>query len=113
SYRLEAADVVDAQRVNAFRTDPRLPIDQNPSCDDYAGSGFDRGHTVPRSDMNRSLTAMVNTFFLTNMTPPASERDSGCLGSAGRLGPSMGEVVGLGARDLRQRVRRRRRPAAG
>ena len=69
SYRLESADVVDAQRVNAFRTDPRLPIDQNPSCDDYAGSGFDRGHTVPRSDMNRSLTAMVNTFFLTNMTP--------------------------------------------
>ena len=69
SYRLQAADVVDAQRVNAFRTDPRLPIDQNPSCDDYAGSGFDRGHTVPRSDMNRSLTAMVNTFFLTNMTP--------------------------------------------
>ena len=69
SYRLKAADVVDAQRVNAFRTDPRLPIDQNPSCDDYAGSGFDRGHTVPRSDMNRSLTAMVNTFFLTNMTP--------------------------------------------
>ena len=69
SYRLESADVVDAQRVNAFRTDPRLPIDQNPSCDNYAGSGFDRGHTVPRSDMNRSLTAMVNTFFLTNMTP--------------------------------------------
>src|SRR5947209_112273 len=55
--------------VHRGRTDPRLPIDQNPSCDDYAGSGFDRGHTVPRSDMNRSLTAMVNTFFLTNMTP--------------------------------------------
>ena len=69
SYRLEAGDVVDAQRVNAFRTDPRLPIDQNPTCDDYKGSGFDRGHMVPRSDMNRSLTAMVNTFFLTNMTP--------------------------------------------
>ena len=69
SYRLEAADVVDANRVNAFRTDPRLPTDQNASCDDYAGSGFDRGHMVPRSDMNRSLVAMVNTFFLTNMTP--------------------------------------------
>src|SRR5438094_228874 len=69
SYRLEAADVVDAARVNAFRTDPRLPIDQNAACDDYKGSGFDRGHTVPRSDMNRSLAAMVNTFFLTNMTP--------------------------------------------
>ncbi len=69
SYRLEATDVVDANRVNAFRTDPRLPIDQNASCDDYAGSGFDRGHMVPRSDMNRSQVAMVNTFFLTNMTP--------------------------------------------
>ena len=55
--------------MNAFRTDPRLPIDQNPTCDDYRGSGFDRGHMVPRSDMNRSLTALVNTFFLTNMTP--------------------------------------------
>ena len=73
SYRLEAADVVDANRVNAFRTDPRLPTDQNASCDDYAGSGFDRGHMVPRSDMNRSLVAMVNTFFLTNMSPPPGE----------------------------------------
>src|SRR3989454_1872582 len=73
TYRLEAADVVDAQRVHAFRTDPPLPIDQNPSCDDYGGSGFDRGHTVPRSDMNRSLTAMVNTFFLTNMSGTLSE----------------------------------------
>jgi endonuclease G len=69
SYRLEVADVVQADRVNAFRTDPRLPIDQNPSCDDYRRSGFDRGHMVPRADMNRSVVAIVNTFFLTNMTP--------------------------------------------
>jgi DNA/RNA endonuclease G (NUC1) len=69
SYRLEVADVVAADRVNAFRTDPRLPIEQNPSCDDYRGSGFDRGHMVPRADMNRSVVALVNTFFLTNMTP--------------------------------------------
>lgn len=62
-------DVIDADRVNAFRTDLRLPIDKNPACDDYKGSGFDRGHMVPRSDMNRSLVAIVNTFFLTNMTP--------------------------------------------
>src|SRR5437870_703395 len=68
-HQLQATDVVDANRVNAFRTDPRLPIDQNASCDDYAGSGFDRGHMVPRSDMNRSQVAMVNTFFLTNPTP--------------------------------------------
>lgn len=69
SYRLERKDIKDAQRWNAFRSDPRLPIDQNPSCDDYAGSGFDRGHLVPRSDMNRLKTAVVNSFFLTNMNP--------------------------------------------
>jgi endonuclease G, mitochondrial len=69
SYRLERKDIKEAQRLNAFRTDPRLPIDQNPSCDDYAGSGFDRGHLVPRSDMNRLKTAIVNSFFLTNMNP--------------------------------------------
>jgi len=27
----------------------------------------DRGHLVPRSDMNRLKTARVNSFFLTNM----------------------------------------------
>src|SRR5437762_11548788 len=31
--------------------------------------GLRPGYMVPRSDMNRSLTAIVNTFFLTNMTP--------------------------------------------
>jgi len=68
-YRLEAKDVVPGERLNAFRSDPRLPEDQNPACDDYRGSGYDRGHLVPRSDMNRSRYAVVNTFFLTNMSP--------------------------------------------
>jgi DNA/RNA endonuclease G (NUC1) len=86
SYRLESADVVEAERVNGFRTDPRLPEDQNAACDDYRGSGFDRGHMVPRSDMNRSLVAMVNTFFLTNMTPQRPNVNQGAWERLERLG---------------------------
>lgn len=77
SYRMEKADVVDATRVNAFRTDPRFPTDRQASCDDYKGSGFDRGHLVPRADMNRTLTALVNTFFLTNMSPQEPNHNQG------------------------------------
>src|SRR5436190_18090693 len=104
SYRLEAADVVEAERVNAFRTDPRLPIDQNPTCDDYAGSGFDRGHMVPRSDMNRSLVAMVNTFFLTNMSPPPGEAQPS---GPGRRRRAQAGDVDVGPSHRRRRHRRR------
>jgi len=121
SYRLEAADVVDANRVNAFRTDPRLPTDQNASCDDYAGSGFDRGHMVPRSDMNRSLVAMVNTFFLTNMSPPPGEAQPSGPGRRRRaqagdvdVGPSHRAIAsGEAQPSLSHRVDARRGSAIG
>lgn len=69
SYRIERKHVKAGNRINAFRSDPRLPEVQNPACEDYRGSGFDRGHLVPRSDMARTKTASLNTFFLTNMMP--------------------------------------------
>ena len=70
AYRLRDSDVVAADRLNCFRTDARLPDPtDSPSCADYQGSGFDRGHLVPRGDMNRSESAMINTFMFTNMAP--------------------------------------------
>jgi DNA/RNA endonuclease G (NUC1) len=77
SYRLERRDVKEGERWNAFRSDPRLPEDRNPACADYQGSGFDRGHLVPRSDMNRLKTAIVNSFFLTNMGPQFPNMNQG------------------------------------
>jgi endonuclease G len=77
SYRLERRDVKEGQRWNAFRSDPRLPEDRNPACADYQGSGFDRGHLVPRADMNRLKTAVVNSFFLTNMGPQFPNMNQG------------------------------------
>ncbi len=76
AYRLKAEDVVDLPRRNAFRTDPRLTAEDSAHCADYAGTGYDRGHIVPRGDMNRSKAAQANTFFLSNMAPqtPALNR---------------------------------------
>ncbi len=54
AYTLTSADLGARERLDAFRTDPRLAADESAHCDDYKGSGFDRGHNVQRCDMNRS-----------------------------------------------------------
>ncbi len=76
SYQLRREDVVQRDRRDAFRTDPRLTDAENAHCADYAGTGYDRGHIVPRGDMNRTAEAQAYTFFLSNMTPqtPALNR---------------------------------------
>jgi endonuclease G len=76
AYQLRAEEVISATRRDAFRADPRLTNEDNAHCDDYKGSGYGRGHTVPNADMNRSRLAQANTFFLSNMSPqsPALNR---------------------------------------
>lgn len=69
SYRLEADDVISRTRENCFREDPRLDPAGRSILDDYVEPVFDRGHLVPRADMNRSRAAMINTFVLSNMMP--------------------------------------------
>lgn len=78
-YRLRAEDVITAQRRNAFRTDPRLTDAETAHGADYLGqgSGYDRGHVVPRDDMNRTSAAQTNTYVLSNMTPQASLLNEG------------------------------------
>jgi DNA/RNA endonuclease G (NUC1) len=85
AYRLRAEDVVSARRLDAFRTDPRLSEDENPACGDYAGSGYARGHLVPRDDMNRSPAAQANTFFLSNMAPQIGAFNGGIWSRLERL----------------------------
>lgn len=69
AYRLRAEDIVNRERRDSFRTDPRLQPDESATCADYAEPVFDRGHLVPRAAMNRSAEAQAYTFFLSNMTP--------------------------------------------
>jgi endonuclease G len=43
----------------------------------YKGSGFDRGHSVPRDDMNRTFEAQASTFLLSNMSPQTKALNEG------------------------------------
>ena len=85
AYKLIADDVMPAQRLDAFRTDPRLPEDENAHCDDYGRTGYARGHAVPRDDMNRSSAAQANTFFLSNMSPQVNAFNGGIWSRLERL----------------------------
>jgi endonuclease G, mitochondrial len=69
SYTLRREDIMERNRLDAFRSDPRLSEDENARCSDYRETGYDRGHAVPRSDMNRSPEIQANTYFLSNVGP--------------------------------------------
>lgn len=77
AYQLTAAEIVPKERRDAFRTDPRLTDAENAHCADYQGSGYDRGHTVPRDDMNRTFEIQADTFLLSNMSPQTPSLNRG------------------------------------
>lgn len=56
-----------AERAGEFMPDPG--VKGCPSLQDYAGSGFDRGHLVPAGDLKWDETAMRQSFLLTNICP--------------------------------------------
>jgi endonuclease G len=76
AYQLTSAEIIQKERRDAFRTDPRLTDAENAHCADYRGTGYDRGHSVPRDDMNRTFEVQADTFLLSNMSPqtPALNR---------------------------------------
>lgn len=56
------------KRTDNFREDPDI-ITQSASLDDYKGSGYDRGHIAPAADMAFNITAMSESFYMSNMSP--------------------------------------------
>jgi len=68
AHKLTNTDIVSLDRVDSFRTDPKLTTNSS-ACIDYKKDIFDQEHVVPRGDMNRSTNAMINTFLMSNMTP--------------------------------------------
>jgi endonuclease G len=63
-------------RTDDFRVDPK--VKSNPvKSTDYQGSGYDRGHLCPAADMALNLTAMSETFYMSNMSPMAPSFNRG------------------------------------
>lgn len=54
-------------RTNAFVVDRSVPGGARP--DDYAGTGYDKGHVAPDGDMSWDQQVEYESFLMTNMMP--------------------------------------------
>jgi len=78
AWRVQGSDLGGVDRSNDFRADPDLP----PSFlrigkDDYAHSGYDRGHMCPSAHRTASHEANSLTFLMTNMQPQLHASNAG------------------------------------
>lgn len=56
------------ERTDKFIVDPKVKT-TTASDKDYQGSGYDRGHLAPASDMGWSSITMAESFYYSNMSP--------------------------------------------
>jgi endonuclease G len=69
AYELTADEVRGThERTEDFREDPMVKT-ESAQLFDYKGSGYDRGHLAPAGDMKFSVTAMSESFYMSNMSP--------------------------------------------
>lgn len=57
--------------------DPGLPANEYFSSDPFWGSGYDHGHICPSADRLYSVSANIQTFYLTNMQPQYNRFNAG------------------------------------
>ena len=62
-------------RTNAFATDQS--VQNGPRADDYAGTGFDKGHMSPDGDLSWDVQVEFESFLMTNMSPQAGSLNRG------------------------------------
>jgi endonuclease G len=62
-------------RTNAFTADQS--ITNGPRPDDYAGTGYDKGHMSPDGDLSWDTQVEYESFLMTNMSPQAGSLNRG------------------------------------
>ena len=78
AHTIRAEDLrIKRTRTEAFRRDPRLNDTVASVCEDYSHSGYDRGHMAPSGDFPQTLSSMLNSYTLSNMTPQKGELNRG------------------------------------
>jgi endonuclease G, mitochondrial len=78
AYRLtrEELNAPWVSRTNNFQPDPKVKTG-SATPDDYRNSGYDRGHLLPAADRAFSEEAMSETFYMSNISPQASNFNKG------------------------------------
>lgn len=56
-------------RTDAFTADADVPASGRATPEDYAKTGYDRGHMVPDADMSWSRQTSIESFLMSNMSP--------------------------------------------
>ena len=62
-------------RTNAFVKDETTPHGASPQ--DYAGTGYDKGHMAPDGDLSWDVQVEYESFLMTNMSPQAGSLNRG------------------------------------
>jgi endonuclease G, mitochondrial len=77
AYRLDKSELLGPhKRKDDFRIDS-LVTTGTATNNDYAKTGYDRGHLMPAEDATFCDTAMSETFFFSNMSPQNGRFNSG------------------------------------
>lgn len=74
--RIDSSRLGKTVRINCFRPHPRF-VAVSDNENDYDEALHDQGHLTPAADQDSSITAMVNTFFYTNMAPQLGQFNRG------------------------------------
>ncbi|MBL29667.1 MAG: DNA/RNA endonuclease [Flavobacteriaceae bacterium] len=64
------------KRYDRFISDP-LISSESAKPNEYRGSGYDRGHLAPAGDMKYNTTSMVESFYMSNISPQSPSFNRG------------------------------------
>lgn len=77
AYELTSAETIKVfERTDKFLLDYKVKT-FTANDKDYSGSGYDRGHLAPASDMGWSSTAMAESFCYSNISPQTASFNRG------------------------------------